>query len=199
MLADVSFFSGEFLSCPTALRIYWFLAAFGSAFFVISAVLLLFGIGGDSSDCDIDGDGIADIHADVGSFDFHLISLRTILAFFTMFGWSGVLFGNRGWIGFLIALAAGIFTMVIVALLIAGILKLQQNGTVSNRTFVGLTGTVYMRISGGKDAWGKVTISLSDCTREITAIADEPLETGTSVVLTEYFGKDIFKVKRNIQ
>ena len=186
----------EFVNGGGIMSVYWGFAIGGSVIFAITAVAALFGIGGAESadaDIDVDMDGEIDIvHPDSGLFDFKLISFRSILAFIAMFGWGGVVFGDRGWVGLAVAVGCGLVTMAITAYLIMSILKLQQNGTRANASLVGKKGTVYLAIpAGGR---GKVVLDLGDSTREITARSEVALAKGDSVVTTG-LEADIFTVK----
>ena len=186
----------EFVNGGGIMSVYWGFAIGGSVIFAITAVAALFGLGGAESadaDIDVDRDGEIDIvHPDSGLFDFKLISFRSILAFIAMFGWGGVVFGDRGWVGLAVAVGCGLETMAITAYLIMSILKLQQNGTRANASLVGKKGTVYLAIpAGGR---GKVVLDLGDSTREITARSEVALAKGDTVVTTG-LEAEIFTVK----
>ena len=184
----------EFVNGGGIMSVYWGFAIGGSVIFAITAIAALFGMGGaESADVDVDMDGEIDIvHPDSGIFDFKLISFRSILAFIAMFGWGGVVFGDRGWTGLAVAVGCGLVTMAITAYLIMSILKLQQNGTRANASLVGKKGTVYLAIpAGGR---GKVVLDLGDSTREITARSEVALAKGDSVVTTG-LEADVFTVK----
>lgn len=184
----------EFVNGGGIMSVYWGFAIGGSVIFAITAVAALFGLGGaESADIDVDMDGEIDIvHPDSGLFDFKLISFRSILAFIAMFGWGGVVFGDRGWTGLAVAVGCGLVTMAITAYLIMSILKLQQNGTRANASLVGKKGTVYLAIpAGGR---GKVVLDLGDSTREITARSEVALAKGDTVVTTG-LEAEIFTVK----
>lgn len=186
----------EFVNGGGIMSVYWGFAIGGSVIFAITAVAALFGLGGAESadaDIDVDMDGEIDIvHPDSGLFDFKLISFRSILAFIAMFGWGGVVFGDRGWTGLAVAVGCGLVTMAITAYLIMSILKLQQNGTRANASLVGKKGTVYLAIpAGGR---GKVVLDLGDSTREITARSEVALAKGDTVVTTG-LEAEIFTVK----
>lgn len=186
----------EFVNGGGIMSVYWGFAIGGSVIFTITAIAALFGLGGAESadaDIDVDMDGEIDIvHPDSGLFDFKLISFRSILAFIAMFGWGGVVFGDRGWTGLAVAVGCGLVTMAITAYLIMSILKLQQNGTRANASLVGKKGTVYLAIpAGGR---GKVVLDLGDSTREITARSEVALAKGDTVITTG-LEAEIFTVK----
>ena len=191
-LADIS----GFFSDPRLSSVYWGLAIFGSIFFGITCVLAIIGVGGLDEGMDIDTDGAALDHVDHGFLDFNLFSLRSILAFLTVFGWGGVMWGHHGVWGFVGAFAAGVATMFLTALVIWALMKLQSSGTISNRQFLGQTGSVYLSIPGGRTEAGKITVRLKGATHELKAVADEPVPTGSAVVIEEQLADSLFLVRR---
>ena len=192
--------AGAFLAGDSAQSIYWGLALAGTVIFAISLILQFLGVGavGLPDDVDVDFDGQADIpHADTGFPALELFSFRAIMAFVTMFGWGGVLFGEHGWGGFFIALGSGLLVWFIVALLIAQLLKLRQNGNVPASALVGKSGTVYLTVPGGRRSAGKVKLNLGNATHEVRAFADEELPTGTQIRVKENLGGGAFLVEKN--
>ena len=196
MMTNFSFAVGSLFSGISMHSVYWGLAVFGSIFFGITCLLAIIGVGGVDDGLDMDADGAALDHIDHGFLDFNLFSIRSILAFLTVFGWGGVMWGHHGWIGFIGAFAAGTATMFLTALVIWGLMKLQTSGTVSNRQFVGQTGSVYLSIPGGRTDSGKVTIRFKGATRELKAVADEPIPNGSAVVVVELLADSVFLVKK---
>lgn len=175
--------------------LYWFLALMGTFIFLIQIIMTFLGFGGDS---DVNADGHVDYgeHSDVGFAEFRFFSFRSIIAFITFFGWGGVLWGSSGWGGFIIALMCGLAMMFITASLIFGLLQLQNSGNISPKNIIGCSGTVYFTVPAGRIETGKVTVTVKNCTREITAIADEELPTGTSVTVENQIDGKRFLVKK---
>ena len=184
----------EFLKGETAANVYWVMAVAGTAAFVISAALSFFGAG-DAGDVDADDLAGGGAHADTGGADFKLISFRSLTAFFTFFGWSGVLWGGSGWGGFVAALAAGTAMMVVVALVLWAMLRLQDSGNLRPEDFVGRQGTVYLAIPAGRAAAGKITVSVGTSTHQFAAVADEAIATGAAVTVVEQVADRRFLVK----
>ena len=187
---------GDFFTDPRLNSVYWGLAIFGSIFFGITCLLAILGVGGVDEGMDIDADGAALDHVDHGFLDFNLFSLRSILAFLTVLGWGGVMWGHYGVWGFVGAFAAGVATMFLTALVIWALMKLQSSGTISNRQFLGETGSVYLGIPGGRTDAGKITVRLKGATHELKAVADEPIPTGSTVVVEEQLADSLFLVRR---
>ncbi len=186
---------GTFLSDGRVLAVYWGLAIFGSFFFALTCLMALFGFGGLDGP-DFDTDGAALDHLDTGALDFKLFSIRSILAFLTVFGWGGVIWGRYGLGGFLGAFAAGFATMVVTALMIWGMLKLQYSGTFSNKSFIGKNGSVYLGIPGGREKVGKITVSLNGATHELKAVAEDAIPTGSTVTIVALLDDSRFLVRK---
>ena len=187
---------GDFFTDPRLNSVYWGLAIVGSIFFGITCLLAILGVGGVDEGMDIDADGVSLDHVDHGFLDFNLFSIRSILAFLTVFGWGGVMWGHYGVWGFVGAFAAGVATMFLTALVIWALMKLQSSGTISNRQFLGLTGSVYLSIPGGRTEAGKITVRLKGATHELKAVADEAVPTGSAVVVEEQLADSLFLVRR---
>lgn len=183
---------GNYLA--SASYLYWVLALVGSGIFCIQFILSLFGFG--DGDMDVDGDGSIEFgeHVDHGMGDFRLFSFRAIVAFIMFFGWGGVLWGHHGWLGFFAAFLCGVFMMVVTAVILFMMLKMQHEGTVTPSDLVGCNGTVYLRIPA--DQRGKVTVDVKGCTREIDAVADGELLKGTPVEVVKHIEGQLFKVKK---
>jgi hypothetical protein len=180
------------------MKFYWALAIFGSLIFIIQLVMAMFGFGAGH---DVDASGaaggtdVATVHAD-GFSIFKLFSVQSVFAFITFFGWGGVIWGKNGIGGFFAAFACGLFMMFATSLLLYYLMKLQQSGNINPCDFVGKTGTVYMNIAAGRIDHGKVTINLQGCSREIMAVADENIPTGTSVSVVQQIDGRRFLVKK---
>ena len=185
-----TFFAGN-----TVMSLYWGLAIGGSLFFVLNLIFATFG--GVDNPAEIAEDGTFDSldHLDTGYEDFHFLSLRAILAFVSVFGWGGVLWGEHGGWGFLAAFVFGLIAMGLTAFVIWGMMRLQHSGNVKANDFIGATGTVYLKIPGG-NAHGKVTVTVGSATREVTAVADEPIETGTPIRIVAVIDQTLYRVEK---
>ena len=184
---------GNFLAGAQAMMMYWGLAILGTIFFGITCLLSLFGLGGiDNPDFDADG-SVLD-HADTGYLDFKLFSLRSVLAFLTVFGWGGVIWGSKGIAGFFLALFCGFITMLITASILYFTMRLQYSGNVRAEDFNGKAGTVYLSIPGGSVEAGKIVVSIGGATHQ--AVAEEPLPTGTPIVVVKSLDGKRFLVEK---
>ena len=184
---------GQFLAGGTAQTLYWCAAAAGSVFFLAILIFSSSELPADSAD--VTGDGIPE-HIDTGFDDFQFLSLRSILAFLTMFGWTGVIWGRNGWIGFLAALGIGFIAMFLTALAVWLMYKLQHSGNIDPKDFIGKTGTVYLSIPAKRSGNGKVTVRIAGSTVEISAESEEELPTGTPVVIESRISDSLYLVRK---
>ncbi len=188
---------GNFLAGDIAMTLYWCAAIGGTIFFLAALLFSSFEVGGvDSPDIAADGTFDAGGHVDTGFADFQFISMKSIFAFLTMFGWVGVVWGKSGWIGFIAGFLIGLLAMFLTALAVWMMLKLQHSGNITDHDMAGRTGTVYITIPAGRSASGKVTVSVHGATCEVTAVADTELPTGTGVRLVKVLEPSKFLVEK---
>jgi hypothetical protein len=80
-------------------QVFWFITIPATVFFLILLALTIFG-GETDAGMDVNTDVDGEI-ADGDSIPFQFLSLKNIVAFFTVFGWSGIGFKvpglHRGW------------------------------------------------------------------------------------------------------
>ena len=175
------------------------------------------GDGSDAVDLDPDGDGIsggaaADLDGDVtpdvlhgevhaggdtgegadghGGFfsGLHVFTIRGFITFFTLFGWSSLLFLTLGmhWFPALfLAVQIGIIGMVAVAVILREALKLQSDGTLDVRNALGERGSVYLTVPACGQGTGKVNVTVQEQLREFEAVTEEsePIPTGAEIVV----------------
>lgn len=130
---------------------------------------------------------------------FSIITFRTMVAAVTFFGLAG-LAANSALFSpgqtLVIALGAGAAAMFLVHQMMQVLHKLRSDGTARIERSVGHTGTVYLRVPGGRSGVGKVTVNLRDRTVEYLAVtADEPLATGAKIVVTRVVSADTVEVE----
>ena len=139
-----------------------------------------------------------DIHGDhntphdSGEFDHSLriFTLRGLVAFFAVFGWSGLVMLKGGLgtvVSIFLALVFGALMMILVALLFDWILKCQYDGTMNPKEAVGKEGEVYLTIPAKKQGAGKVNVLVGETLTEFDAVTDEreDIPTGQKVVVRE--------------
>ncbi|MBU1020125.1 MAG: NfeD family protein [Firmicutes bacterium] len=166
---------------------YFYIAIAFTTFFVLQGVFSLFGIG-DNFEIDSDFDGDLDTHFDLSdgvSMTLHLFSIRGIIAFFVMFGWTGYFLTNsdmNGFLVFIISFIAGGIMLFLVSLIYFLMGKLSQNGTIDIRNAIGKTGSVYNAIPERNQGTGKVQIIVGETLHTLDAISkDKSIKTGQQV------------------
>ncbi len=164
--------------------VYLFLAVLGSIIFVIQFIMTVFGF--DHEMIDTDGAELAQLN---------FFSLKGIVSFFTFFGWAGYFWADQGWVGLLLALFFGGMMMGATALLLWGMMKAQRSGNIEPKDFEGETGSVYLSLPGGRKSGGIVTVKLGTCTRQVGAVSDTPLPSGTPVRVEKFLSEDCYLVK----
>lgn len=171
---------------------------------ILQTILLLFGFGQGDADVDVDADadGIELDDPDT-DFDggFHLFTVRGIVAFFAVMGWTGLALMKGGvetWISVLVAFAAGSLALVLMALAMRWFSRLQNDGTMDIRNALGVAGTVYITVPPARSERGKVNIVLQNQLGEFDAVTDEetPLKYGTEVVVIGISGTNTLVVKK---
>ncbi|PKQ61314.1 hypothetical protein BZG02_16100 [Labilibaculum filiforme] len=179
-------------------QVFWGIAILFSFFFIIQMILTFFG--GDVDDIDVEGDADAAIDSD-GGIDFQFLSLKNLIAFFTIFGWTGIICLNSGMgpgISALIATIAGLIMMVIMASIMYFMGKLVEDGTLKMKNAIGKSGSVYLPIPSNRKGMGKVQIQVQGL-KILDAVTDQDSEipTGAIVTVVEIINNQILLVKIN--
>jgi hypothetical protein len=159
-------------------KILWVIALLFSALFILQSVVSLAGAGGD----DYDGG-----HADTGIGEddgtgYQFFTIKNMIAFFTMFGWTGIAAYSSGLnkgITIVVALAAGAAMVFIMALLFKNVSKLKYSGTLQLKNAINKTGNVYLFIPGARKGTGKVHIQVQGALKELDAMTDDSVDIAT--------------------
>jgi membrane protein implicated in regulation of membrane protease activity len=177
-------------------KVYWIIAIPFSVLFLLQTIMTFFM--GDISDADASGDVDASIDGDEG-IGFQFLSLKNLVAFFTIFGWTGIACINSGLsvpITIVISLSAGILMMAIMATLMYFMWKLTDDGTLRLINAKGKIGTVYLPIPGKRAGMGKVQVSVQGLqTLDAMTDNDEELATGTIIEVIDIFNNETLIVK----
>jgi len=175
-------------------KIYWLIALPFSVLFVIQTILTL--IGGDGADSH--GDSDVSVHSDTG-IDFQFLSIKNLIAFFTIFGWVGVvsLGGNvQPFWSVTLATIAGLIMMTIMATLMYFMGKLNENGALNLNKSIGKTGTVYLTIPPKGQGTGKVQINFQGFqTLDAITNSENEIANGSLVVVVDVINNEILLVK----
>ncbi|MFC1856625.1 hypothetical protein ACFL9U_01195 [Thermodesulfobacteriota bacterium] len=160
-----------------AAKIYFVTAVAATAFLVIQIILSL--IGFDHGHGDMDHDIHHDF-SDVSGVAF--FSIRALVAFFCLFGWTGYICVQAGlwpFLSIIPAFLAGTAALVCVAYLLHFFYSLSESGTVQVSDAISEIGTVYLTIPEGKNATGAVNVSVGGAIREYRAVSEEGTEIKT--------------------
>lgn len=150
------------------------------------------------TDTDTDTDTDKDASTDISGF--RLLTIRSIIAFFTVFGWAGIVAINSGAnevLSIIVALVLGIGMMALVAWIFYFITHLTESGNISIRNALNTTGTVYIPIPENKSGVGKVQLIIQGSTREMDAITNgKIIPTGTKVRVIGIIKNKLLLVER---
>lgn len=165
-------------------QIFYFFAVPATAILLIQSILSLIGLADFDADVDMPtdaGDGLGD-----GFFgDFQFFTIRGLVAFFSVFGWTGAALTDTLNLFFvaLIAFGAGALAMFAIGYLFYAMSKLQANGNIRYDNCMGKTGEVYLTIPPANQGRGKVTLTVQERLIEVAAITEAsiPIKTGEQV------------------
>ena len=176
-------------------QIFWTIAIVFSTLLLIQMVLSMIGLEFSDADADFSSE-----HGD-GSLspDFSLISVRSIIAFFTLFGWAGVLLLNAGktiLTTVLLSSGAGFIAMISVAYLLYLLSKLGESGNTDLSSAIFQTAEVYLSIPPAKSGQGKVHVEIQGALKELDAITEgNGLPTGSNVRILEILDDNLLLVE----
>ncbi|MDV7186378.1 hypothetical protein R3X25_03715 [Lutibacter sp. TH_r2] len=187
----LEFFDGM----STLEQTYWIIALIGSAIFLVIFILTF--IGGGDTDMDADA---SDFEADDGGVGFQFFTFKNVVAFFTIFGWTGITCLDNGLsigLTLILSVIAGLLMMVLTTSLFFWMNKLSTSGTLKIKNAIGVIGEVYLPIGAKRSKMGKVQIKVQGSLRELEAITDneEELKTGTMVKVTEIVSAELLLVE----
>lgn len=168
-------------------KIYLFVSIAATVVLIVQIVLLVVAFGGG----DVDGDGVDDMDADAPDSGLTLFSVKSVTAFFAIGGWTGVAMlsslPSLVALDIAVSLIAGFLSMLAVALIMRGLIKLQCNGNIQLERLVGQRATVYVRINPLRGGTGKITLTAQGKYMEIDAVTDgkETLNYNDGVIITK--------------
>lgn len=177
-------------------KIYWCIAIPFSVLFILQIILTF--LGGDIEGMDADGDSDVSIDSDTG-IDFQFLTLKNLVAFFTIFGWAGIACLDSGLsIGktVIISTISGLIIMTIMASIIYFMGKLTDSGTLNLQNAIGKVGSVYLTIPAKRNGLGKVQVKVQGL-RTLDAMTDyeEEIKTGSIIEIVKILNNEILVVK----
>lgn len=188
----MEFFDGM----STLEQTYWIIALLSSLVFLFIFITTF--IGGGDADMEADAN---DFEADDGGVGFQFFTFKGIVAFFTIFGWSGVTCIDNGLttnLTILISTISGLIMMILTSSLFYWMHKMAESGTLKIKNAIGVICEVYLPIGANRSKMGKVQIKVQGSLRELEAITDdaEELKTGSMVKVTEILSAEILLVEK---
>lgn len=174
------------------LKIYWTIALPFTLFFLLQLVVSFFG--GDTPDDLPD----SDIDSDHG-IGFQFLTLKNMVGFFTIFGWTGIACVESGLsllLTIIISVAAGLAMMFIMGGLFYLLMKASADGTMKIEKAIGQTGEVYLTIGSKRNGIGKVQIKVMGALRTLDAITDDEqdIASGRIVSVSQIVNNDLLLV-----
>ena len=127
--------------------------------------------------------------------------MKNIVAFFAVFGWSGIGFVNAGlapWLVILLAVVCGLLMMLLMATLFYLMSRLSESGTLKMKNAVGKLGEVYLVIPANRGGMGKVQLNVQGSLRTLDAITDdmENIPTSSIIQVIDVIDEQILLVKK---
>lgn len=179
-------------------KVFWGISLIFSVLFIIQFVVSLIGLDFDTdTDVDVDIETHGEYHLDPS---FTILSVRSIIAFFTFFGWTGVLVLNSGgsvWAAIGFASLSGLTAMFIVGYIIYLFTRLTEEGTASLSKALYSTGEVYLSIPANKNGHGKVHIKIQGALKEVDAVTNgDTLPTGSTIKVVEIIDDNLILVEQ---
>lgn len=163
-------------------KVYWITAIIGSTLLILILIMTL--IGGDM-DSDMDADGTS-FDADDGGVGFQFFTFKNLVAFFTIFGWTGITCLESqlsNGLTIVISTIAGLIMMGLTSLLFYWMSKLSQSGTLRIKNAIGVIGEVYLPVGEKRSSVGKIQIKVQGSLRELEAITDSETVLKTSTII----------------
>ncbi len=180
-------------------QVFWIITVPATVIFLALLVLTIFG---SDFHTDVDVDTSIDTHIDSGdSIPFQFLSLKNIVAFFAVFGWSGIGFIHSemaSWLVILLAVLCGLLMMFLMASLFYLMSKLAESGTLNMKNAVGKLGEVYLRIPAKRGGMGKVQLNVQGSVQTLDAITDdlEFIPTSSIIQVVDVIDDHILLVKK---
>ncbi len=175
---------------------YWVIALLGSVIFIVIFVLTF--VGGGDADMEAD---ITDFDVDDGGVGFQFFTFKNVIAFFTIFGWTGIVCVDNQLsitVTIVISTIAGLLMMVLTSLLFYWMGKMSESGTLRIKNAIGVIGEVYLPIGAKRSEIGKIQIKVQGSLRELEAITDaeDELKTNTIIKVLEVVSDEILLVEK---
>ncbi|MCB0497684.1 MAG: hypothetical protein KDC79_16190 [Cyclobacteriaceae bacterium] len=177
-------------------KIYWGIAIPFTLFFILQLILTFFG-----GDVPHDGDADFDVETDHG-ISFQFFTLKNLIAFFTIFAWTGIASLDSGLshgTSIFISLIAGLAMMLVMGGIFYLLGKATASGTLKMKNAVGAVGEVYMEIKAKRGNIGQIQVTVQGSLRTLEALTDdeEDIKPGAVVTVTNIINDSILMVSKS--
>lgn len=162
-------------------KIYWGIAIPFTLFFFLQMLMTF--LGGDIPD---DAGADADIEGD-GGIGFQFFTLKNMIAFFTIFSWTGIACLDSGLsngMSIFISLISGVAMMFLMGAIFYYLGKANESGTLQMKNAIGVVGEVYMEVKSNRGNIGKVQVKVQNSLRTLEAITDDDTDLRPGMVIT---------------
>ena len=181
-----------------AQQVFWAIAIIFTVIFILQFILSMLGGDLDGGEFEADLGAEAETGFELDS-DFSLFSFRSILAFFTFFGWTGVVCLNAGWAvipSAIAALVGGLTSMSLVAYMLFRFEQIEVSTTMNIYDAIGKKAEVYLAIPAAESGNGKILVEINGNLREIEArTREEDIATGMNVEVLEILEDNLLLVR----
>ncbi|HNP20050.1 MAG TPA: hypothetical protein PKL31_16545 [Fulvivirga sp.] len=193
MMTDIS---SWWESLQSLEQIYWGFAVPFTFFFIIQLVLTFFG--GDIPD---DSSVDVDIETDDG-IGFQFFTVKNLVAFFTIFAWTGIACLDSGLsngLSIFISVIAGLMMMLIMGGMFYFMDKADSSGTLKMKNAIGMVGEVYLEIKATRGNIGQVQVKVQGTLRTLEAVTDDEqdLKAGSVVTVSALVNDNLLIVTKN--
>jgi len=179
-------------------KMLWIIAIPSTLVFTIQLFLSI--IGGDSHDFHAD----PNIQESSGDSDsgFQIFSIKSVVAFLTFFGWTGITVIELGFVSIWAILAvsflSGALMMFLAAWIMFMLIKLQHSGTLKMENAIGEIGEVYIPIPAKRKASGQIQVSVQGGLKTLDAVTEEPedIPSGVLVEVIDVVNEGILLVRK---
>ena len=205
-------------SLGLTLQIFYCIAIPSTLVLLIQTILMFIGMDDDAGDTELDAGEIADDLPDVdegvfGENEFYdtadawglqglkIFTIKGIISFFVVFGWSGIVLLGADvpiFITIPVATICGFGMMFLLAVLFKLVFKLRSDGNIDNKNAIGVAGKVYLTIPPSRTGEGKVYVMIQGSYVERAAVTDnaEAIPTGAEIVVIGVSGDASLVVRK---
>lgn len=193
---------GWYNSLTTPEKVYFYIAIIGTVLLIVQIIMMLFSFGGGAdADTDADFGGDGDFDSPDGDLGISLFTLKGITSFLAIGGWVGLLVlqinSENIALSVILGIVCGFAAMLLVALVMRALYKLQSSGNFDKEKLLGREATVYVSIAPNRGGRGKITLTAQGAYTELDAVTDEDTRIAVDerVLITE-IGVDYMVVRR---